>query len=84
VPTDRAGVDALREAAARGVKVRVWRDASMAEKVGDVDVEAQLGGRGLGLEIRLSAPGGQLMHLKGFCVDHRSLAHRLGELQPVR
>ena len=49
--TDRAVIEALREAAARGVKVRIWRDASMAAKVGDYDVEAQLGGRIQGLEI---------------------------------
>jgi hypothetical protein len=30
----------LREAAGRGVNVRIWRDANMAERVGDVDVEA--------------------------------------------
>jgi phosphatidylserine/phosphatidylglycerophosphate/cardiolipin synthase-like enzyme len=45
VLTDRAVIAALREPAARGVKVRIWRDANMAERVGDVDVEAQLGGR---------------------------------------
>ena len=45
VLTDQAVIEALREAAARGAQVRVWRDASMAEKVGDFDVEAQLGGR---------------------------------------
>jgi phosphatidylserine/phosphatidylglycerophosphate/cardiolipin synthase-like enzyme len=55
------------------VKVRIWRDASMAERVGDVGVETQLGGRVPGLELRSSAPGGELMHLKGFCVDHRLL-----------
>jgi phosphatidylserine/phosphatidylglycerophosphate/cardiolipin synthase-like enzyme len=73
VLTDRAVVEALRNAAARGAKVRVWRDASMAEKVGEFDVEAQLGSRVQGIEIRSSAPGGELMHLKGFCVDHRLL-----------
>jgi hypothetical protein len=26
--------------AARGVKVRIWRDADMAERLGDIDVEA--------------------------------------------
>ena len=25
------------------------------------------------LEIRSNAPGGELMHLKGYCVDHRLL-----------
>jgi hypothetical protein len=32
---------------AGGVKVRIRRDANMAERVGDVDVEARLGGPGL-------------------------------------
>jgi hypothetical protein len=35
VLTDRAVIDALREAAGRRVKVRIWRDANMAERVGD-------------------------------------------------
>ncbi len=73
VLTDRAVIQGLREAAARGVRVRIWRDASMAAKVGDYDVEAQLGGRVQGLEIRSNAPGDELMHLKGYCVDHRLL-----------
>ena len=73
VLTDRAVVKALREAAGRGVKVRIWRDAGMAAKVADYDVEAQLGGPVTGLEIRSKPPGGELMHLKDYCVDHRLL-----------
>jgi phosphatidylserine/phosphatidylglycerophosphate/cardiolipin synthase-like enzyme len=73
VLTDRAVVEALRAAAGRGVRVRIWRDASMAEKVGGFDVEAQLSGPVPGLEIRSSAPGGELMRLKGYCVDNRLL-----------
>ena len=73
VLTDSAVIDALRAAAQRGVKVRIWRDVNMAAKVGDFDVEAQLGGRVQGLELRSNAPGGELMHLKGYCVDHRLL-----------
>jgi phosphatidylserine/phosphatidylglycerophosphate/cardiolipin synthase-like enzyme len=38
VLTDRSVIRALREAAARGVRVRIWRDASTAAKVGDYDV----------------------------------------------
>ena len=83
VLTDRAIVDALREAAARGVKVRIWRDASMAEKVGDVDVEAQLGERVRDLEIRSNAPGGELMHMKGYCVDHGLLRTGSAKFQPI-
>jgi phosphatidylserine/phosphatidylglycerophosphate/cardiolipin synthase-like enzyme len=71
VLTDRAVVEALRQAAARGVKVRIWRDASEAVRLNEFDVEAQLGGRVQGLGLRSSAPGGELMHLKGYCVDHR-------------
>jgi phosphatidylserine/phosphatidylglycerophosphate/cardiolipin synthase-like enzyme len=73
VLTDRAVVEALRQAAARGAKVRIWRDASEAARLGEFDVEAQLGVRPQGLELRSSAPGGELMHLKGYCVDHRLL-----------
>jgi phosphatidylserine/phosphatidylglycerophosphate/cardiolipin synthase-like enzyme len=72
VLTDRAVIDASREAAGRGVKVRIWRDANMAERVGDVDIEAQLGGR-VRLEIRSNALGGEFMSLKGYCVDRRLL-----------
>jgi phosphatidylserine/phosphatidylglycerophosphate/cardiolipin synthase-like enzyme len=73
VLTDSAVIEALRDAASRGVKVRIWRDAGMAAKVGDYDVEAQLGGPIHGLEIRSKSPGGELMHLKDYCVDHHLL-----------
>jgi len=73
VLTDSAVIEALREASARGVKVRVWRDAGEAARLSEFDVEAQLGGPVQGLELRSSAPGGELMHLKGYCVDHRLL-----------
>jgi phosphatidylserine/phosphatidylglycerophosphate/cardiolipin synthase-like enzyme len=42
VLTDSAVIEALREASVRGVKVRIWRDPSIAERFGDYDVEAQL------------------------------------------
>ena len=61
VLTDGAVIEALREASARGVKVRVWRDAGEAARLSEFDVEAQLGGRVQGLELRSSAPGGELM-----------------------
>jgi phosphatidylserine/phosphatidylglycerophosphate/cardiolipin synthase-like enzyme len=73
VLTDRAVIAALRAAADRGVKVRTWRDASEAARLSDFDVEAQLPGRVQGLEILSNAPGGELMHQKGRCVDHRLL-----------
>jgi phosphatidylserine/phosphatidylglycerophosphate/cardiolipin synthase-like enzyme len=56
VLTDRAVVEALRQAAARGVKVRIWRDAGEAVRLNEFDVEAQLGGRVEGLGLRSSAP----------------------------
>jgi PLD-like domain len=71
--TDRAVIDELREAAERGVKVRIWPDASEAARLSDFDVEARLGGQVQGLEIHSKSPGGELMHLKGYCVDHRLL-----------
>jgi phosphatidylserine/phosphatidylglycerophosphate/cardiolipin synthase-like enzyme len=72
VLTDSAVIEGLRAAAEHGVKVRIWRDASEA-RLSAFDVEAQLRGRVLGLEVRSNAPGGELMHLKGYCVDHRLL-----------
>jgi phosphatidylserine/phosphatidylglycerophosphate/cardiolipin synthase-like enzyme len=73
VLTDRAIIEALREASVRGVRVRIWRDANMVQKVADFDVQAQLGGGVQGIEIRSNSPGGELMHLKGYWVDHRLL-----------
>ena len=63
----------MREAANRGVKVRIWRDAGEAVRLNEFDVEAQLAGRVQGIELRSNAPGAELMHLKGYCVDHRLL-----------
>ena len=77
VLTDRAVIDELREAAERGVKVRIWRDASEAARLSDFDGEAQLGGQVQGLEIRSNAPGGELMHLKGYCELHMALREAL-------
>jgi hypothetical protein len=45
----------------------------MAHKVADFDVEAQLGGRVQGIEIRSNSPGGELMRLKGDCIDGKLL-----------
>jgi phosphatidylserine/phosphatidylglycerophosphate/cardiolipin synthase-like enzyme len=73
VLTDSAVIEALSEASARGVTVRIWRDANIAARVGDFDVEAQLGGRVQGLQVRSNSPGGELMHLKGYCIDNRLL-----------
>ena len=68
--TDRAVIEALRDAAQRGVKVRIWRDASEAARLSDYDVEAQLGGQVQGIELRSSAPGGELMQLFGAAAAH--------------
>jgi phosphatidylserine/phosphatidylglycerophosphate/cardiolipin synthase-like enzyme len=74
VLTDRAVIEALRQAAARGVKVRIWRDPGMALRVGEADVQEQLTGRLQGIEIRPNPPGDdELTFLKGYCVDHRLL-----------
>jgi phosphatidylserine/phosphatidylglycerophosphate/cardiolipin synthase-like enzyme len=73
VLTDRAVTEALRAAAEHSVKVRIWRDASEAARLSAFDVEAQLRGRVLGLEVRSNASGGELMRLKGDCADHRLL-----------
>jgi phosphatidylserine/phosphatidylglycerophosphate/cardiolipin synthase-like enzyme len=73
VLTDSAVIEALRDASARGVKVRIWRDANEAARLSDFDVETQLGGQGQGVKIRSNAAGGELMHLKGYYVDHRLL-----------
>jgi phosphatidylserine/phosphatidylglycerophosphate/cardiolipin synthase-like enzyme len=58
--------------ASERVKVRIWRDASEAARLSDFDVEARSadgsGPRGGG-----NAPGGELMHLKGYRIDHRLL-----------
>jgi phosphatidylserine/phosphatidylglycerophosphate/cardiolipin synthase-like enzyme len=55
------------------VKVRIWRDASEAARLNEFDVEAQLRAQVRGLELPSSAPGAELMHLKGYCVNHRVL-----------
>ena len=53
VVTDHAVVEALRAAAVRGVKVRVWLDAGEeARRSANSTLTAQLGGQVQGLEIR--------------------------------
>jgi phosphatidylserine/phosphatidylglycerophosphate/cardiolipin synthase-like enzyme len=72
VLTDQAVIQALARAAARGVKVRVWRDEGMAEKIERDSVEARLGALP-GVELSANEPGAPLMHLKGYCIDGRTL-----------
>jgi hypothetical protein len=81
---DRAVIEALRDASSHGMKVRVRRDASEAARPSEFDVEAQLGGRVQGLEIRSSAPGGELMHLNteltiAFCAPARPISADLAK-----
>jgi hypothetical protein len=57
----------------------------LSQALSEFDVERQLGGRVHGLEIRSSVPGGELMHLKGYCVDRRLLRpDRLKFAEPAR
>jgi PLD-like domain len=79
VLTDRTVFGALEEAARRGVKVRIWRDARMAAELGDVD----LAGASSNFEIRTSH-GAELMHLKGSCVASRGAALRVKAALPLR
>ena len=72
VLTDRPVIDALERAARRGVTVRIWRDGGMAEKVGEYDVAAVVAPDEPRFEMR-EKPAGALMHLKGYCVDRRTL-----------
>lgn len=50
VLTDRVVVEALRGASGRGVKVQIWREASEATRLSELDVEPQLG-RPQGIEV---------------------------------
>jgi phosphatidylserine/phosphatidylglycerophosphate/cardiolipin synthase-like enzyme len=72
VMTDRAIVEALKLAGERGVRVRLWRDAEMAAELSVPDVVSLLANDHPGLEVR-DKPRGELMHLKGFCIDGRVL-----------
>jgi phosphatidylserine/phosphatidylglycerophosphate/cardiolipin synthase-like enzyme len=69
VLTDWAVIDALADAAERGVKVRVWRESSTAG-YSDRDEIAKLAAAGA--EVRIKPPG-DLMHLKSYCVDGATL-----------
>jgi hypothetical protein len=43
VLTDDAVVEALRGASGRGVKLQIWREASEATRLSELDAESQLG-----------------------------------------
>jgi len=68
VLTDAAIAEALKDAGERGVRVRIWRDPEMAERAAAYDQGAALAGVE-NIEARTKAAGGELMHLKGYCVD---------------
>lgn len=72
VLTDVAVIDALAEAARRGVKVRVYRDGALREAGPTVDaaIERLLK---TSAEIRYKASAEPPMHLKAFCADGEKL-----------
>ena len=85
VLTDRAIIEALRQAAARGVKVQIlarpgphgregWRGRRAGPSSLDSFQER--------IEIRPNPPGDELRHLKGYCVDHRLLKTGSANLSP--
>jgi phosphatidylserine/phosphatidylglycerophosphate/cardiolipin synthase-like enzyme len=82
--TDSAVIQALREASARGVKVRIWRDASEAARLSEFDVEAQPGVRVQGLELRSSALRRRVDASEGLLHRSSPTANRLRQLQPLR
>jgi len=67
--TDYALIEALADAAGRGVRVRLYLDGQQ-EGAGP-----GFGGRARGvrgaqrIEVRLKPPGAEIMHLKSYCVD---------------
>jgi len=69
VLTDWAVIDALADAAERGVKVRVWRESSTAGYSDEAEI-AKLAAAGAELRVK---PPGDLMHLKSYCVDGQIL-----------
>ncbi|RBP03780.1 phospholipase D-like protein [Roseiarcus fermentans] len=73
VLSDRAVVEALKEAGRRGVAIRLLRDLSAADQTGSADVAALE--TAPNVTVRISPPG-PLMHLKAYAIDRRLL--RLG------
>ena len=67
VLTDVAVIESLDRAAARGVKVRVFRDNGDFDRGSVGDALATL--ERDGALIRFKEPGRPLMHLKAYCVD---------------
>ncbi len=69
VLTDRALVAALSRAAARGVRVRIYLDATR----GGAEAALEQIALSPNVELRRKAPGRDLMHLKSYQVDGRVL-----------
>lgn len=71
VLADLAVIEALDDAAARGVKVRIFRDRAEGDRGRAGEAIAAL--ERDGAEIRYKESGRPLMHLKSFCIDGRTL-----------
>jgi phosphatidylserine/phosphatidylglycerophosphate/cardiolipin synthase-like enzyme len=72
VLTDDAVAIALREAGARGVRVRIWRDPGQARQTATAyDFSTEIEGS-KNVEAKVKGPG-PIMHLKGYCIDGREL-----------
>ncbi len=72
VLTDFAVIEALTDAAARGVKVRVYRSHDERAPNGRL-ADAMLQLTAAGADVRTRAADAPLMHLKAYCVDGRAL-----------
>jgi phosphatidylserine/phosphatidylglycerophosphate/cardiolipin synthase-like enzyme len=71
--TDIALIDALADAASRGVRVRLYLDGEQ-EASGPGFAGRVRGLRGADrIEVRLKPPRSEIMHLKSYCVDGRVL-----------
>ena len=71
--TDALLIEALADAARRGVRVRLYLDG--AEEASGPGFGGRARGlRGArGIEVRLKPPGSEIMHLKSYCVDGQVL-----------
>lgn len=67
VLTDWPIIDALADAAARGVRVRIWREPTTADYAGPAAL-AKLSQTPWDITLRVK-PAGDLMHLKSYCID---------------
>jgi phosphatidylserine/phosphatidylglycerophosphate/cardiolipin synthase-like enzyme len=69
VLTDKDVIDALRQAAGRGVKVRVYLDPEQASRRNSDRLDGLA--RTVGVEIRIKSGSHDMMHLKAYQVDNR-------------